>query len=183
MRPAHVDARALARVAALTLLTLAACSSPGAPEIERMVLTSPAIGADGRIPDAHTCDGADEPIPLRWSGAPAGTRSFAVTMRDPDAPGGDFIHWVVTGIDAAAHPAGWDARAAADAGDAAANDFGRPGYDGPCPPEGETHEYVIQVHAFTDDPMIPADADARAVLRAIEDARADTGTVRAVYGR
>ena len=58
-------------------------------------LTSTAFTDGAAIPVKHTCDGVDVSPPLAWSGAPAGTRSFALIADDPDAPAGSWVHWVV----------------------------------------------------------------------------------------
>lgn len=100
------------------------------------------------------CTGGNKSPQLSWSGAPEGTQSFAVTCYDPDAPtGSGFWHWVVANIPANVTnlPAG--------AGDPASGlmpagglevrtDFGKPGYGGPCPPQGANiHRYIFTVHA------------------------------------
>src|SRR5439155_25956745 len=107
-------------------------------------LSSPAFGNGGMIPARYTCDGANVSPALRWSLPPAGTRSFTLTMQDPDVPQGTFVHWNVTGIPArtrslpvGAHPAHEDL-----------NDFGKRGYSGPCPPRGETHHYIFLLRAI-----------------------------------
>ena len=63
-------------------------------------LTSSAFSDGGDIPSEHTCDGANRPVPLAWTGAPDGTAEFALLMVDPDARG--FVHWVVAAIPASA---------------------------------------------------------------------------------
>jgi hypothetical protein len=70
-------------------------------------LTSPAFAPNGDIPEEYTCDGKDLAPPLEWSGAPAGTRSFAIIVDDPDAPDPQapktiWVHWVLYDI-----PASW----------------------------------------------------------------------------
>jgi len=98
------------------------------------------------IPSIHTCDGNDISPQLSWSGAPAGTKSFALTCIDPDAPSGDFIHWLVCDI-----PAGITTFSQAGPLPAGIkeveNDFGRKSYGGPCPPSG-THRYIFTVYAL-----------------------------------
>lgn len=91
----------------------------------------------------HTCDGRNVSPALRWSAPPAGTRSFALLMDDPDAPGGTFTHWLAWGIPGRARslPAG---RPAPREG---RNDAGRVGYLGPCPPSG-VHRYVFRLYAL-----------------------------------
>jgi Raf kinase inhibitor-like YbhB/YbcL family protein len=108
-----------------------------------ITLTSPAFGDDEIIPRQFTCDGDNVPPPLQWSPGPDGTRSFALTMEDPDAAGGTFTHWVLYDIPArVTHwPSGWS-------GKTMLNSFGRSGYGGPCPPPGDRpHGYVFSVHA------------------------------------
>lgn len=108
---------------------------------------------DGRLPNAQFanamgCQGDNQSPQLKWSGAPAGTRSFVVTMYDPDAPtGSGWWHWVTANIPASVSelPAGGKLPAGALAIN---NDAGQPGYGGACPPLGQNHRYVITVYAL-----------------------------------
>ncbi|MBI3049162.1 MAG: YbhB/YbcL family Raf kinase inhibitor-like protein [Acidobacteria bacterium] len=108
-----------------------------------LTLTSPEF-ADGQpMPRQFTCDGKNAPPPLRVGDPPAGTRSFALVMDDPDAPRGTFTHWLAYDI-----PAGGP-ELKATAGKALKNDFGRAGYGGPCPPRGHgPHRYYFTVYAL-----------------------------------
>jgi Raf kinase inhibitor-like YbhB/YbcL family protein len=117
-----------------------------------MSLRAPAIAPGGRIPAALTCDGAGRSPSLAWSGVPHGTRELAVTMVDPDAPGGAFVHWVaygiaggVTGLPAAVPPRPVVSRPRLRQG---ANSAGAAGYTGPCPPRGSVHRYVLTLLAL-----------------------------------
>jgi Raf kinase inhibitor-like YbhB/YbcL family protein len=107
-------------------------------------LSSSALAEGGTFPAEFTCRGADVSPPLLWTDVPAGTAELAVVVRDVDA--GGFVHWVLAGIPpttrgiAQATPPG----AAVEA----TNDFGRPGWAGPCPPSG-THHYEIRVYALS----------------------------------
>ena len=116
------------------------------------------------------CAGGNQSPELSWSGAPAETKSFAVTCFDPDAPtGSGFWHWVVVNI-----PPGVTSLEL-DAGNAASGklpagalqvrtDFGAPGYGGPCPPEGDhPHRYLFTVHAVGLDEL-PVTADTSAAV-------------------
>lgn len=97
---------------------------------------------------------------LSWSGAPEGTKSFAVTCYDPDAPtGSGFWHWIAWDIPAStAHlPSGLPRDA--DGLLQAVSDAGSPGYEGPFPPAGEEHRYVFSVHALPVE-SLEVDADA-----------------------
>lgn len=108
-----------------------------------LALRSPAFAPGGRIPVEHTCDGRDLSPPLRWTAPPAGTRSFALLMDDPDAPGRTFTHWLAWGIPARARSLPAGTRAPVEG----RNDAGRIGYIGPCPPAG-VHRYVFRLYAL-----------------------------------
>ncbi len=116
------------------------------------------------------CSGGNLSPQLSWSGAPAGTESFALTCFDPDAPtGSGFWHWVVANIpaDVTSLPLG--------AGDPASGlmpagalevrtDFGKPGYGGPCPPQGaNVHRYIFTLHAVGMK-SLPVTADTSAAI-------------------
>jgi Raf kinase inhibitor-like YbhB/YbcL family protein len=116
-----------------------------------MQLTSPRFSNGDPIPVRHTCDGDDLSPPLAWSGAPPGTRSFALLCDDPDAPRGTWHHWAV--FDVPAHvnkiDEGTPTREMVGAIRQAINDFGRFGYGGPCPPHGHgLHHYHFRLLAL-----------------------------------
>lgn len=112
-----------------------------------MTVTSPAFGSGGAIPARYTCSGADVSPPLAWSGAPSGTRSLALTVIDPDAPGRPFVHWVVFNLPSDATDLAEGVRQPEGA-IAGRNDFGSSGYRGPCPPPGSAHHYHFKVYAL-----------------------------------
>lgn len=98
----------------------------------------------GPIPTQHTCEGRDSAPPLEWSGAPPGTKSFALIVDDPDAPDPrapkmTYVHWVLYDIPASATGPvrARDGR----------NDWNREGYGGPCPPIGR-HRYFFKLYAL-----------------------------------
>lgn len=100
----------------------------------------------GGIPRRFTCEGGDEAPVLKWAGAPEGTRSYALIMDDPDAPGGTWNHWLVWDIPAGAGELGGEAGGVGVEG---TNDFGRRGYGGPCPPRGGgAHRYYFRLFAL-----------------------------------
>ncbi|MGA3133464.1 MAG: YbhB/YbcL family Raf kinase inhibitor-like protein [Terracidiphilus sp.] len=102
------------------------------------------------IPGRYTCDGADLSPQLQWQTAPAGTKSFALVMDDPDATT-DFTHWLVYNIppDVLALAEGGSRQGVMPQGSAEGrNDFGRRGYGGPCPPRGNPHHYFFKVYAL-----------------------------------
>ena len=111
------------------------------------------------------CEGNNISPELHWSGAPEGTKSFALTCFDPDAPtGSGFWHWVVVNIPAdmasiAEGSDGLSARALQTR-----TDFGKPGYGGPCPPGSDhPHRYVFTLHAVGVD-SLPVEADTSAAV-------------------
>jgi len=109
--------------------------------------------------NAFGCTGGNMSPQLSWTGAPAGTKSFALTMYDPDAPtGSGWWHWVVVNL-----PASTTTLEAGKALPAGAletrTDFGKPGYGGPCPPPGAPHHYVLTVYALKVEKL---DLDAQA---------------------
>lgn len=111
-----------------------------------MQLKSNAFENNGTIPTKYTCDGRDVSPQLSWSEVPEGTKSFALTVIDPDAPRGDFIHWLVCDIPA-------DTREISEGGPLpkgarqVQNDFRKEPYGGPCPPSG-THRYYFTLYAL-----------------------------------
>jgi len=108
-------------------------------------LTSPAFTNDAAIPSKYTCDaGMTNPSPaLEWKDAPAGTKSFALILHDPDAPmNGGFTHWVLFDIPAATTSLGENFQSGS-VGVAGNNGMRRPAYMGPCPPSGVHHYHFI----------------------------------------
>lgn len=118
--------------------------------LSNMQLTSTAFEHHGKIPAKHTGAGADISPALEWTGAPDGTRSFAVICHDPDAPlvkAGmyGFVHWVLYNLPATT------TRLEEDTGEGTpgTTDFGQKGYGGPMPPEGHgSHHYYFWVLAL-----------------------------------
>jgi hypothetical protein len=112
----------------------------------KFTLTSKAFPEGQFIPVRCTCQGQDVSPPLEWQGVPEGTKEFALECFDPDAPGGGFVHWVlykipgsVRAIEEGKIPKG---------SKEGANDFGKRGYGGPCPPRGPPHRYVFTIYAL-----------------------------------
>ncbi len=141
---------------ALALASGIACA---AERDTTMELSSSAFAPNADIPSLHTCEGRDESPPLAWSGAPAGTRSLALIVDDPDAPDPaapkmTWVHWVLynlppgtTGL-----AAGASAARLPDGARQGVNDWTREGYGGPCPPIGR-HRYVHTLYAL--DTVLP----------------------------
>ena len=134
------------------------------------VLTSAAFHVDGVIPARFTCEGDDVSPPLAFDGAPAGTKSLALILDDPDAPDPKapkrvWVHWVVLNLPAEVKGVAENAAAAGLPAGAlqGVNDFKHKGYDGPCPPIGR-HRYFHKLYAL--DLVLPAKALTKAELEA-----------------
>ncbi len=118
----------------------------------------------GAIPKLHTCDGADLSPALEWSGEPAGTRSFALIVDDPDAPAGTWNHWLLWDLPAGVHALAQGFKPG-QAGVSGTNDFGRRGYGGPCPPRGHgPHRYFFKLYALGVESLKLAEGARRAEL-------------------
>ena len=132
-----------------TSTTGAAVVNPpvGSEEATTMVLASPAFGSGQPIPSRYACEGDNVSPPLAWSEVPAGTVELALTVVDPDASGGQFVHWAVAGLDPALP--GLDEGSVPETAVEARNDSSEFGWFGPCPPAGETHRYVFTLYALS----------------------------------
>lgn len=139
----------------------------------QFTLASSAFENGRPIPREYSCDGANHSPPLNWNEPPAGTKSFALIIDDPDAPSGTFRHWAVFDI-----PADRRSMAAGEMiGQQGTNDKSTPGYTGPCPPKGNPpHHYHFRLFALDVDRLgldgsakvaaVEAAADRRAIGRA-----------------
>jgi Raf kinase inhibitor-like YbhB/YbcL family protein len=158
-------------------------------------VTMPDLTARGRITAAHVyngmgCTGQNISPAIEWSNVPVGTRSFAVTAYDPDAPtGSGWWHWVVynipnnaTGLPAGAgNPNGRSLPRGAAQGN---TDFGTRGYGGPCPPPGAPHHYHFKVFALRVDRLdIPDNATAAFVGFNLNANKIATAEIIGLYGR
>jgi len=157
-------------------------------------VTAPDLEAKGRITAAHVfngmgCSGQNISPALNWSNAPAGTKSFAVTAYDPDAPtGSGWWHWVMYNIPASVTslPAGaGNGRDAPRGSQEGRTDFGSKGYGGPCPPAGDKpHHYHFTVFALKVDKIdVPGDATAAYVGFNLNANKLATARVTGLYAR
>jgi Raf kinase inhibitor-like YbhB/YbcL family protein len=166
--------------AALCAVALAVLGGPlgaGAQEMEKLEVTSTSFGDGDYMPEVHVlsasfgigCAGGNVSPQLAWSGAPGGTKSFAITAFDPDAPtGSGFWHWLVVNIppDVSELPAGAGSGQGLPRGALQTRtDFGMPGYGGPCPPVGDhPHRYLFTVFAVGVDQLQQVTADTSAAI-------------------
>jgi Raf kinase inhibitor-like YbhB/YbcL family protein len=143
-------------------------------------LTSPVLAQGRPMPPRFTCDGLDDPPPLRWSGVPAGTAELALLLEDQSArgeSGGPFVHWSLFGIPASATqvPSG---------GKQGTNDFHQLAYGGPCPPDNDpAHRYVFTLYALRAPLDLPNGAPPADLRAAIGRAASAQGRLTVTYTR
>ena len=135
---------------AIALAAMASLAAGGA----KMKVTSSAFQEGANIPSKFTCDGADTSPPLQIADIPSEAKSLALIVDDPDAPSGLFTHWLVWNIPP---QTGSVREGSAPKGAQGANDFGKSGYGGPCPPSG-THRYYFKVFALDRELDLPSGA-------------------------
>lgn len=164
---------------------------------EGLELSSPDVKVNEPIPatfvyNGFGCSGQNLSPALNWKNAPAGTKSFAIMVHDPDAPtgGAGFWHWVVlnlpastTGLPRGAGTA--DGKALPAGAKQITTDFGTTGWGGPCPPQGsEPHMYYFTVYALKVDKLdLPANATASLAGFMINANALDRAVITAIYSR
>jgi Raf kinase inhibitor-like YbhB/YbcL family protein len=152
-----------------------------------LVVQSVAFSDGQAIPKQFTCDGADQSPRIEVSELPPSARSWVLIVDDPDAPGRTFAHWVVYNLPPAERSLGPAVPAGtlelASGARQGRNDFGKPGYGGPCPPAGKPHRYRFRALALDQRLDLPPRASAADVQRAASGHVIATGTLTATYGR
>ena len=159
-----------------TIVLVLACGAPAKSSVMAadssagMMLVSTAFKAGETIPTRYSLYGENLTPDLTWDKTPEGTKSFALICRDPDAPGGTFIHWVLFNIpeNVRGLPEGLARTATLPAGgQQGRNSFHRLGYDGPKPPSG-THRYYFDLYALDARPALDRAVTADRVLEAMK---------------
>jgi Raf kinase inhibitor-like YbhB/YbcL family protein len=150
-------------------IMLACSTAAHAAEKSSFEIKSAAFQNAADIPRKHTCDAGDVSPALSWMDAPAGTRTFALIVEDPDAPGGTWVHWVLYDLPANAKelPEGVAADKPPGGAKQGVNDFRKPGYGGPCPPRG-THRYYFKLYALDAPTELKPGATKQQLLAAIK---------------
>ncbi|MCH8864816.1 MAG: YbhB/YbcL family Raf kinase inhibitor-like protein [Chloroflexi bacterium] len=138
------------------------------------------------IPAKYTCQGEDISPSITWGEPPDGTRSLAIIVDDPDAPGGVFTHWIIFNLPADTRqlPAAVPTQPRLDSGARQGKtDFGRVGYGGPCPPPGKPHRYQFTVYALDRTLDLAAGASRSQVLEAMQGNILSRGRLTGIYER
>jgi Raf kinase inhibitor-like YbhB/YbcL family protein len=147
-----------ARMNALFVTALLGClvaaggaDKPNPQKVMNLQITSTAFSEGQPIPAKYSCEGSDISPPLKWTNAPANTKSFALIADDPDAPAGTWVHWVLYDLPPNTTGLPEDvAKTQFIAGNAkqGLNSWPRLGYGGPCPPPGKPHRYFFKLYAL-----------------------------------
>jgi Raf kinase inhibitor-like YbhB/YbcL family protein len=148
-------------------------------------LTSDAFTNGRPIPSSFTCDGNNTSPPLHWRGVPRNAKSLALSVFDPDAPHGGFVHWVIYDIPANARGLGAGVPTQpqlSDGTEQGRNGTGQVGYQGPCPPSG-THHYYFRLYALNNKPNLPPGASLAQLNQAIRGHVIAQGQLMGTYAR
>jgi Raf kinase inhibitor-like YbhB/YbcL family protein len=180
----------------LTLVTLLSISFSSLALADTLTLSSKDIAEGEFMTKAQEfngfgCNGGDLSPQLAWSGAPEGTKSFAITAYDPDAPtGSGWWHWQIVNIphtvNEIAAGAGSAKKGSAPEGSVQiANDFGYRGFGGACPPKGHgVHHYRFTVHALSVEKLeLPEEASGALTGYMINANTIATSTIESLYKR
>lgn len=150
-------------------------------------LNSSAFAVGATIPAKYTGDGADVSPPLTWTKPPTGTQVLALILDDPDAPSGQFTHWLVYDLPptATSLPEGVEPNAQLpdEGGKQGTNDFGKVGYGGPAPPPGKAHQYRFTLYALDAASNLTGGAHRSELEQAMKGHVLAQTTLRGSYGR
>ena len=145
-------------------------------------LRSPAFDHQAEIPRRHAHHSDNVSPALEWSGVPEGAAELLLLCEDPDAAGGTFLHWLVTGIDPSTTGVGENE--IPQGGREWLNDFREVGWGGPQPPFGDRHHrYIFRVYALSRPVELPRRPSADDVHEAIRDIVIASGELVGLYER
>jgi len=152
-------------------------------EQKSIQVTSPAFAPGGQIPIRYTCNGPNVSPELRWEQVPRETRSLALIMDDPDAPGRTWVHWVLFNLPPGTTRLDEDLSKGPKLSNGAlqgTNDFDKIGYKGPCPPSG-SHRYFVRIYALDQKLDLTSTATKDDVMLAMKDHVLAQGELMGTY--
>ena len=173
-------------LAIILIVLIVAMPSSGARAQSTAEMQSPAFAPGQSIPAAYTCTGADKSPPLTWDRLPPAAKTIALIVDDPDAPAGNWNHWVLFNF-----PAKEEGLAEGIAqgnrlhngASQGINSFGKPGYNGPCPPAGPAHHYHFRLLALDSSLELPPTATAAELEQAIRGHVVASAELVGTFGR
>lgn len=160
------------------LSTLILCISAQASDF---TLNTQDFSIRGLLPQEYTCDGADVSPELEWQNPPPNTKAFAIVLNDPDAKKGNFYHWIIYNIPKNVTTLKHGMNPLPQGTVVVTNSFGKAQYNGPCPPQGATHNYIFNIYALKQPLSLPANADISTVLQEITKQTIDSTYVSVIY--
>lgn len=169
-----------------SILFCAAAIAAFAEVPKALTVTSSAISEGATLPKKYTGDGADVSPPLSWSAGPSGTKSYALSCEDPDAPWGTWWHWIMFNIAPETRQVSENVPKVAALAQGVwqgQNDFHKPGYNGPAPPAGKLHHYQFKVMALDTMLTLSADSNKDAFKKALKGHVLAEGQLTGVYKR
>lgn len=167
---------------------LAGCASgpgvdvPDLGSLAPLQVATSAFDDGGALPTQYTCDGAGDFPALTWASLPDRTLAVAVIVYDPDAPGGDYVHRIVTNLDPAAGRL--DDATTPDGALELETSQGGPGWVPPCPPKGDdAHRYVFAVYALDRPTRLPDTAHTQTAVATVTEAAVAAAQLTATFSR
>jgi len=145
--------------------------------MKNLTISSPAFNNNNKIPPKYTCSGEDVNPQLNITGIPKETKSLVLIVDDPDAPMGDWVHWIVWNI-----PPTKMIKEKSIPGIEGMNDFGKHSYGGPCPPSG-THRYFFKVYALNNELSLPVHSPKKVLEKAMSKHIIAKGELVGLYKR
>lgn len=163
------------------LLLLTLLLTPFAISAKALTLNSTSFTELSDIDPMYTCDGKNISPELDWSNIPKQTVSFTLLLSDPDAPNGTFYHWVLFNIPKNINKLPENLTQLPAETLIGNNSWGKAEYNGPCPPKGKPHNYVITLYALDTKLDLPAGAEVKTLLDAMQNHILDIAEIKSTF--
>lgn len=154
--------------------------------LKSIIIRSEAFENGSYIPEKYSLEGGNISPPLEWSNVPEGTMSFVLIVVDPDAPMGQFTHWILYNIPGETRSIPENIPKTLEVeglGFQGYNDYGKVGYGGPHPPRGSTHRYIFRIYALDKKLDLKPGATLEEILREMEGHVIAYGELVGLYSR
>jgi Raf kinase inhibitor-like YbhB/YbcL family protein len=148
-----------------------------------LTLNSTSFNDREKLEPVYTCSGKNISPELEWNNVPAKTVSLALILSDPDAPDGTFYHWVLYNIPPSTQSLPKNIKSLPRGSITGKNSWDKSQYSGPCPPKGKLHHYIFSLYALDTKLDLQNDADAKAVLNAVQNHVLGEAELKAVFKR